>query len=72
MTICGTTDFVSQEWVNELACEESEARGGAKAFVQVALNMLRKNRALDLITEATNLSADEVRKIARDNNLSVV
>lgn len=66
----------SQEWVDEIrlkeARDEGEANGITKGIVKVALNMLRKNRALDLITEATNLSADEVRKIARDNNLSVV
>lgn len=73
----------SQEWVNELARDEAfaegeakgeargEAKGIAKGIIKVALNMLRKNNSVGAVADATELSPDEIRKIARENGLTV-
>lgn len=54
----------SQEYVDKLKEKEP--------LFKVALNMLREKFDLDLITKMTNLSADEVRRVAKENGLSVV
>lgn len=46
--------------------------GKSEGILGVALNMIKEKVNLDFITRMTNLSADEVRKLARDNGLSVV
>lgn len=48
------------------------AEGRAEGIVGVALTMLKEKVNLAFITKMTNLTADEVRKLAKDNGLSVV
>lgn len=48
------------------------ARAKEQSILGVVLNMLKEKLSLDLITRMTNLSADEVRRVAKDNGLSVV
>lgn len=58
----------------------SEARGRAagklegklEGLFSVALNMLRDSAPLEKILRYSNLSADDVRKLAKDNGLSIV
>lgn len=54
----------------------SEARGRAagklEGLFSVALNMLRDSEPLEKILRYSNLSADDVRKLAKDNGLSIV
>lgn len=61
-----------QERVTEIAANEAAKEARQGSFIEVALGMLKKNMHLDVITDITHLSADEVRKIAADNGLSVV
>lgn len=48
------------------------ARAKEQSILGVVLNMLKEKVNLDFISRMTNLSADEVRRIAKDNGLSVV
>nr|WP_304082256.1 hypothetical protein [Mitsuokella multacida] len=55
-----------------------EARGMARgkllgernAMMKVALSLLKKGLPVSVITDSTNLSLEEVRKIAKDNGLA--
>ena len=47
-----------------------EARGERKATMKIALSLLKKGLPVGVITDSTNLSLEEVRKIAKDNGLA--
>ena len=53
-----------------------EARGEVRgkligdAMMKVALSLLKKGLPVGVITDSTNLSLEEVRKIAKDNGLA--
>ena len=44
--------------------------GERNAMMKVALSLLRKGLPVGVITDSTNLSLEEVRKIAKDNGLA--
>ena len=76
----------NQKRALEVAKEEGisigEARGEARgevrgkligernAIMKVALSLLKKGLPVGVITDSTNLSLEEVRKIAKDNGLA--
>lgn len=47
-----------------------EARGERKATMKIALSLLKKGLPVGVITDSTNLSLEEIRKIAKDNGLA--
>lgn len=47
-----------------------EARGERNDMMKVALSLLKKGLPVGVITDSTNLSLEEVRKIAKDNGLA--
>ena len=47
-----------------------EARGERKATMKIALSLLKKDLPVGVITDSTNLSLEEIRKIAKDNGLA--
>ena len=79
-------DMVNFKWDQKRALEVAkedgvaigEARGEARgkllgernAMMKVALSLLKKGLPVGVITESTNLSLEEVRKIAKDNGLA--
>ena len=44
--------------------------GERNAMMKVALSLLKKGLPVGVITNSTNLSLEEVRKIAKDNGLA--
>ena len=44
--------------------------GERNAMMKVALSLLKKGLPVGVITDSTNLSLEEVRKIAKDNGLA--
>ena len=44
--------------------------GERNAIMKVALSLLKKGLPVGVITDSTNLSLEEVRKIAKDNGLA--
>ena len=75
-------DMVNFKWDQkralEVAKEDGVAIGEARgkllgernAMMKVALSLLKKGLPVGVITESTNLSLEEVRKIAKDNGLA--
>ncbi len=63
-------DMVSFEWnaarANEITKEETEKTVLAK----VALSLLKNKAPLKLITDSTQLSVEEIEKIAKENGLA--
>ena len=47
-----------------------ETRGERKATMKIALSLLKKDLPVGVITDSTNLSLEEIRKIAKDNGLA--
>lgn len=47
-----------------------EARGERKATMKIALSLLKKGLPVGVITDSTDLSLEEIRKIAKDNGLA--
>jgi predicted transposase/invertase (TIGR01784 family) len=47
-----------------------EAHGKRKATMKIALSLLKKGLPVGVITDSTNLSLEEIRKIAKDNGLA--
>ena len=47
-----------------------EARCERKATMKIALSLLKKGLPVGVITDSTNLSLEEIRKIAKDNGLA--
>ncbi len=67
--------MVSFDWdadrAKEVAYEEGRADGRIAAIKEFALSLLRNKAPMNLITETTKLSVEEVEKIAKENHLSL-
>jgi len=71
-------DMVNFKWDQKRALEIAkedgiaigEARGERKATMKIALSLLKKGLPVGVITDSTNLSLEEVRKIAKENGLA--
>ncbi len=75
-------DMVNFKWDQKRALEvakedgisigdaRGEARGERNDMMKVALSLLKKGLPVGVITDSTNLSLEEVRKIAKDNGLA--
>ncbi len=48
-----------------------EANGTRKTIMQVALSLLKKKYPLSAVIDATNLTADEIREIAKKNGFAI-
>lgn len=66
-----TYEMQVQEWRNE-GREEGLAEGLQKGKLAVAVSLLKEKLDLSFIMRVTELSADDIRKIAAKNGLSVV
>ncbi len=51
--------------------EEGEAKGTRKTIIRVALSLLKKKYPISAVIDATDLTADEVREIAKKNGFVV-
>lgn len=57
----------------EKGIEKGRAEGRAdkkRAILGIALSLLRKGMSVNFIAETTQLSVEEVKKLARDNGLA--
>lgn len=75
-------DMVSFKWdekrAREIAAEEAKkagreegrAEGTKSAFRQAALSLMRNKVPLKIIMSSTNMTADEVKKLAKENGLT--
>ncbi|RHM53851.1 Rpn family recombination-promoting nuclease/putative transposase [Mitsuokella sp. AF33-22] len=67
-------DMVNFKWDQkralEVAKEDGFADGERKASMKIALSLLKKGLPIGIITDSTNLSLEEIRKIAKDNGLA--
>lgn len=64
-------DMVNFEWNADRAKEVAFNEGAQQVIVQVAISLLKNKAPMNLITDATHLSAEEVEKIAREHQLAV-
>ncbi|MGO5130114.1 hypothetical protein [Mitsuokella jalaludinii] len=71
-------DMVNFKWDQKRALEIAkedgiaigEADGERKATMKIALSLLKKGLPVGVITDSTDLSLEEIRKIAKDNGLA--
>lgn len=68
--IMGT--LFNQDYIDELNNKQIREEGELARAFKVALNLLKMKLHLEDIVKATELSADEVRRLAKENGLSVV
>ncbi len=67
-------DMVSFKWddnrAKKIAAEENWERGKASAVLEIAVKLLKKSYSIHDIADVTDLSAEEIKKIAKEHGLA--
>ncbi len=63
-------DMVSFKWDQKRAIEIAKEDTEHNVLVRVVLNMMKNDFTPNEIVQATNLSLDDIRKIAQKNNFA--
>lgn len=63
-------DMVNFKWDQKRALEVAKEDSRYDAMVEVAISLLKKGIPLNVITDSTKLSVEEIRKIAEANHLA--
>ena len=63
-------DMVSFKWEQKRAIEIAKEDTEHNVLVRVVLNMMKNGFTPNEIVQATNLSLDDIRKIAQKNNFA--
>ena len=61
---------IAAEEAKKAGREEGRAEGTKSAFRQAALSLMRNKVPLKIIMSSTNMTADEVKKLAKENGLT--